>query len=128
MWGMIMRQWSVSSLSSRTRRWLIAGVAGATAVRILALVAASRYQNAEASAGPVAPAAIPVTVGLLKPQSVAPFAEFSGRIHAVDYAEIRPQVTGRITEIRFSDGQRVNAGDVLFVIDPRPYQAAVDKA
>jgi membrane fusion protein, multidrug efflux system len=46
----------------------------------------------------------------------------------VDYAEIRPQVAGRITEIRFKDGQQVKAGDVLFVIDPRPYQAAAAKA
>ena len=69
-----------------------------------------------------------MSVGLVKPQSVHPFAEFSGRIDAVDYAEIKPQVTGRITEIHFKDGQHVDAGDVLFVIDPRPYQAAVDKA
>jgi multidrug efflux system membrane fusion protein len=46
----------------------------------------------------------------------------------VDYAEIRPQVAGRITEIRFKDGQQVRAGDILFVIDPRPYQAAAAKA
>jgi multidrug efflux system membrane fusion protein len=46
----------------------------------------------------------------------------------VDYAEIRPEVSGRITEIRFKDGQDVKAGDILFVIDPRPYQAAVAKA
>ena len=46
----------------------------------------------------------------------------------MDYAEIRPQVAGRITEIRFKDGQQVKAGDILFVIDPRPYQAAVAKA
>jgi multidrug efflux system membrane fusion protein len=75
-----------------------------------------------------APAASPVTVQTLKPQSVKPFAEFSGRISAVDYAEIRPQVSGRITEIRFKDGQQVKAGDILFVIDPRPYQAAAAKA
>ncbi len=47
---------------------------------------------------------------------------------AVDSAEIRPQVSGRITEIRFQDGQTVQAGAVLFVIDPRPYEAAVAKA
>ncbi len=88
----------------------------------------SEYFRSGCRTGPAAPATIAVSVGLLKPQSVAPFAEFSGRIDAVDYAEIRPQVTGRITEIHFTDGQRVNAGDVLFVIDPRPYQAAVDKA
>ncbi|MEP6829317.1 MAG: efflux RND transporter periplasmic adaptor subunit, partial [Rhizomicrobium sp.] len=62
------------------------------------------------------------------PQTVQPSAQFSGRINAVDYAEIRPQVGGRITEIRFHDGQQVKAGDILFVIDPRPYQAAAAKA
>ena len=124
-----MRQWSVLSISAWPRRWIFAVVAAVATLSIPALLAASRYiQDARASASPAAPAAVAVSVGLLKPQSVKPFAEFSGRINAVDYAEIRPQVTGRITEIRFTDGQRVNAGDVLFVIDPRPYQAAVDKA
>ena len=70
----------------------------------------------------------PVTAQTVEPQTVHPFAQFSGRVTAVDYAEIRPQVSGRITEIRFRDGQRVKAGDILFVIDPRPYQAAVAKA
>ena len=74
------------------------------------------------------PVAAPVAVETLKSQTVRPFAQFSGRINAVDYAEIRPQVAGRITEIRFKDGQEVKAGDVLFVIDPRPYQAAAAKA
>ena len=89
---------------------------------------ATRYTRDARASTPPAAAGVPVSVGLVKPQSVQPFAEFSGRIDAVDYAEIRPQVSGRITEIRFVDGQHVNAGDVLFVIDPRPYQAAVDKA
>src|ERR1700761_6887059 len=74
------------------------------------------------------PAAAPVTTETLRPHTVRPFAAFSGRIDAVDYAEIRPQVVGRISEIRFKDGQQVKAGDILFVIDPRPYQAAVAKA
>ncbi len=69
-----------------------------------------------------------VTVERVQPQTIHPFAEFSGRISAVDYAEIRPQVVGRITEIRFHDGQKVKAGDILFVIDPRPYEAAAAKA
>jgi multidrug efflux system membrane fusion protein len=75
-----------------------------------------------------APAASPVMVETLRPQIVKPFAEFSGRVDAVDYAEVKPEVAGRITEIRFKDGQEVKAGDVLFVIDPRPYQAAAAKA
>jgi len=87
------------------------------------------FYHANAKPAPVAAAsAVPVSVKDLKPQTVEPFAEFSGRINAVDYAEIRPQVAGRITEIRFQDGQQVKAGDILFVIDPRPYQAAAAKA
>jgi multidrug efflux system membrane fusion protein len=85
--------------------------------------------HANAKPAPEAgPAASPVSVQVLKPQTVKPFAEFSGRISAVDYAEIRPQVSGRITDIRFKDGQQVKAGDILFVIDPRPFQAAAAKA
>ena len=124
-----MRQWSLSSISTRPRMWVVGGLFGATVATFFTLAISSKYTpDAQANVGSAAAAAVPVTVGLLKPQSVNPFVEFSGRIDAVDFAEIRPQVSGRITEIRFQDGQRVNAGDVLFVIDPRPYQAAVDKA
>ncbi len=114
----------------RPRR-LLAGVAiVAVVIAGSAALLATRYtREARANASAAAQSAgVPVSVGMVKPQSVHPFAEFSGRINAVDFAEIRPQVSGRITEIRFHDGQRVNAGDVLLVIDPRPYQAAVDKA
>jgi len=101
------------------------------AVAALILFLGGGYALYHANAKPAPEAAMPaspVSVQLLKPQSVKPFAEFSGRINAVDYAEIRPQVSGRITEIRFKDGQQVKAGDILFVIDPRPYEAAAAKA
>ena len=84
------------------------------------------HSRSAASVPPSPPLA--VTAQRVEPQTVHPFAQFSGRINAVDFAEIRPQVAGRITEIRFHDGQRVKAGDILFVIDPRPYEAAVEKA
>ncbi|HEY0266365.1 MAG TPA: efflux RND transporter periplasmic adaptor subunit, partial [Rhizomicrobium sp.] len=86
------------------------------------------HASAKSAAEPAPVAAASVAVQMLSPRMVKPFAEFSGRIDAVDYAEIRPQVAGRITEVRFKDGQQVKAGDVLFVIDPRPYQAAAAKA
>lgn len=88
------------------------------------------FHHASADATPaaaVAPA-IPVNVQTIQSRSVRIWSEFSGKLNAVDYAEIRPEVAGRITEIRFKDGQNVKAGDILFVIDPRPYQAAVAKA
>ncbi|MCE9648468.1 MAG: efflux RND transporter periplasmic adaptor subunit [Parvibaculum sp.] len=72
--------------------------------------------------------AVPVSVQTLDPEDVRVWSEFSGRMNAVDYAELRPEVNGRITEIRFKDGQTVKAGDILFVIDPRPYEAALAKA
>ena len=101
------------------------------AVGALILMLGGGYAVWHASAKTPAPSAPPpaaVSVETLRPHTVTPFAQFSGRISAVDYAEIRPQVSGRITEIRFKDGQQVKAGDILFVIDPRPYQAATAKA
>jgi membrane fusion protein, multidrug efflux system len=126
-------QWFVSSDSARTARRprrlaLIVLLAGVVIAASAADVLNKYTREARASPAPAAAAGVPVMVERLEPQSVSPFAEFSGRINAVDYAEIRPQVSGRITEIRFHDGEHVSAGDVLFVIDPRPYQAAVDKA
>jgi multidrug efflux system membrane fusion protein len=89
---------------------------------------AAWHANASSAPETAAPPPASVTVETLKAQTVKPSSDFSGRIDAVDYAEIRPQVAGRITEIRFKDGQQVKAGDILFVIDPRPYQAAAAKA
>ena len=101
---------------------------GVASVALGAGVIAKNGYEARAGTVPTGLGGVAVTVVRLETQAVSPFAEFSGRINAVDYAEIRPQVSGRITEIRFHDGEHVNAGDVLLVIDPRPYQAAVDKA
>lgn len=72
--------------------------------------------------------AVPVTVQTMQTEKVRTWTEFSGRLTAVDSAEICPEVNGRITEVRFEDGGYVKTGDVLFVIDPRPYAAAVAKS
>ena len=83
---------------------------------------------ADATPSAVMTPAVPVNVVTLAPQKVRIWSDFSGKLDAVDYAEVRPEVAGRITQIRFQDGQSVKAGDVLFVIDPRPYEAAAAKA
>lgn len=83
--------------------------------------------QAQPQAAAPAPA-VPVTVRTVSSETVRVWSEFSGRLQAVDAAQIRPEVSGRITEVRFRDGQMVKAGDILFVIDPRPYEAAVAKA
>lgn len=78
-------------------------------------------------AGAEAPA-MPVPVLDITEKPVQLWKEFSGRLVAVDYVEIRPQVSGIIEKVNFEDGQIVTAGDVLFNIDPRPYEAAVASA
>ena len=91
--------------------------------------ALQHFSHASAQPGPVAEApAIPVTVHTVQPENVRIWSEFSGRLNAVDYAEIRPEVSGRVTEVRIKDGATVRAGDILFVIDPRPFEAALAKA
>ncbi len=69
-----------------------------------------------------------IPVAEVKAQEVNLWSRFSGRIAAVNEAEIRPQVSGRITEIRFKDGASVEKGDILMVIDPRPYEASLKEA
>ncbi len=103
---------------------------GATALIALA-VAGGLYATRGAGVGQAAPAAAPppaVSVRTLSPHPVRLWSEFSGRLRPVDAAEIRPEVGGRITQVLFHDGQTVKAGDVLFVIDPRPFEAAVARA
>ena len=101
---------------------------GAVAIAALAAGAGFFAFHSQGAASVPPTPSLAVTAERLQPQTIHPFAQFSGRVSAVDYAEIRPQVVGRITEIRFHDGQKVKAGDILFVIDPRAYEAAAAKA
>jgi RND family efflux transporter MFP subunit len=56
-------------------------------------------------------------------QRVADWDDYSGRFEAVDSVDVRPRVSGAIQSVHFEDGQKVQKGDLLFVIDPRPYAA-----
>src|SRR5256885_8564373 len=103
-------------------------VVAAAIILLLGIGLLLHRETADGTPVAVAQPPIPVTVAAVEPRSVRLWSEFSGRLTAVDSAEVRPQVSGRITEIRFRDGQQVQAGDALFVIDPRPYEAAVAKA
>ena len=91
---------------------------------------ANRGDNAQANpaAEGAAPQAMPVPVEIIEKKPLRIWTSYSGRMAAVDYVELRPEVGGRIDEIKFEDGQLVNKGDVLFVIDPRPYEASVKQA
>jgi len=69
-----------------------------------------------------------VTVSTPLARSLSPRTGFLGQFSAVDAVEIRAQVGGTLTEIHFTDGQTVHKGDLLFVIDPRPYQIRLEQA
>src|SRR5438445_11591552 len=66
---------------------------------------------------------LPVNVVTAIEKEVNEWDEFTGRLEAVEFVEIRPRVSGYITDIRFNAGAIVKKGDLLYVIDPRPYQA-----
>ena len=82
----------------------------------------------EPKAAAAAPAGPPVSAAIVVEKPVAETQEFSGRLEAVEIVEIRPRVSGYITSVNFKPGAEVKKGDVLFVIDPRPYQAEADRA
>lgn len=96
----------------------------------LLLGAASLYYvtRADAAAPPAAPPAAEVDVVVLQPQEIRSWATFSGRLAPVESAAIKPLVSGTIQQVLFSDGQQVKKGQPLFVIDPRPHQASVERA
>ncbi|MCV6900721.1 biotin/lipoyl-binding protein, partial [Escherichia coli] len=59
---------------------------------------------------------------------VQQWSEFSGRLQAVEEAQVHPRVGGTIAKIHFHDGDMVKAGESLFTIDPRPYVAELTRA
>lgn len=76
----------------------------------------------------VAPPPMAVTVARPVQQAVTDYAEYTGVVDAVESVEIRARVEGYLESVRFKPGARVKQGDLLFVIDPRPYQARLDEA
>ena len=98
----------------------IAGLAGAG----ITGCADATSDDAPAAAAPSAP---PVTSAVVIQRAVTETQEFSGRLEAIEVVAIRPRVSGYITAVNFKPGAEVKKGEVLFVIDPRPYQAEADR-
>jgi membrane fusion protein, multidrug efflux system len=71
---------------------------------------------------------MPVTVSPPIAKRVTQWDEFSGRFEAVAQVEVRARVSGFIDKLHFRDGQLVNVGDLLFTIDKRPFEIAVESA
>lgn len=70
----------------------------------------------------------PVDVAEVLEEPVTLWESFTGRVESPDTVDLRPRVTGYITEVAFEEGQLVEEGDLLFQIDPRPYRARAESA
>ncbi len=94
---------------------------------LLPLLAACNKNNVQA-AGPSAPPPPLVTVVQASAQDVPKYLDEIGKNAAYESVTVTPQVGGRIVERHFQDGQNLRKGQLLFVIDPRPFKAQLDSA
>lgn len=99
---------------------------GAAALTIGTALAVALGNPAVAQAQPAAPPAVTVSPPLKR--QVVEWDEFTGQFAAVEHVELRARVSGYLQSATFEEGQMVSRGDVLFVIDPRPFEAAAAQA
>lgn len=118
-------------MTSTIKRWALVGTGlGTAALLSTAAVFIDMPLSPKAVAADVAAEApaVPVTISVMEARDVSTWQEFSGRLEAVDRVDIRSRVAGAIQSVDFREGSMVKKGDLLFTIDPAPYQAAVSQA
>src|SRR5262245_23765407 len=110
------------------RRLLCPRASLALAVASLAALVAGceQSQTQQSKQAPQPPPA--VSVSLPVQREIVEWDEYTGRFDATQTVEIRARVSGHLNEVRFKDGQDVKQGDVLFAIDPRPFERALEQA
>src|SRR5918992_3838975 len=115
--------WSVTTRTRSLARWL----AGLLLPGLLVLQACDRGSDgsADATAPPAAPE---VTVAHPRAQMLVEWTEFTGRFEAIEWVDVRARVSGHLRAVDFRDGQIVEKGQLLFLIDPRPFEVALDRA
>lgn len=86
-----------------------------------------RFSGKVPKSTPVAPPP-ELTVSQPVNRQVTEWDEYTGRFEAVEAVDVRARVSGYLTEVKFTDGEDVQAGELLFAIDPRPYERALDQA
>jgi multidrug efflux pump subunit AcrA (membrane-fusion protein) len=99
------------------------------AAAAMAVLAAGCDQGQPQASQQKAPPPVPaVTVSKPAQRQIVEWDEYTGRFDAVHMVEIRARVSGYLNEVRFKDGQQVAQGDVLFNIDPRPFERALEQS
>ena len=117
------RQWENRFMRNRRRYQWVSALASVTALGFLMTGCGSRGPRGPQQMGPPE-----VSVITVKTEQVALTTELPGRTTPYRVAQIRPQVNGLILKRAFREGSDVKAGDLLYQIDPAPYQAAYDQA
>src|ERR1700733_14464177 len=92
---------------------------------VLAGLLAGCGEKPAPQAGAAAP---PVTVAQPVKRTVTDWDEFTGRFDAIEEVQVRARVGGFVTNVEFKDGDMVHAGDLLYIIDPRPFEAVAEQA
>jgi multidrug efflux system membrane fusion protein len=105
--------------STFTRQW--------RSLPLVALLAIAASGCTETAAQPGPPPPPQITIAAAIDREITEWDEFTGRLEAIDSVEIRPRVSGYVAAIGFKEGAIVRRGHVLFQIDPRPFQAEVDR-
>ena len=109
---------------------------GVVIVGVVLVVAAVGYfffdqalrDKARAAVAPSGAGGIPVTVAVAEARDVPVYIRGLGTVQAYKTVSVKSRVDGQIVKVDFREGQDVKEGDLLFQIDPRPYQAALDRA
>jgi RND family efflux transporter MFP subunit len=118
----------VSQASPRSSPLATVSAIAAASLLFTAVLALSGCSKPAGAASPVQGPLPTVTVAAPKLALVQDELEYTGRIEPSQRVELRSRVSGYLHAVQFKDGQRVNVGDVLFVIDQRPFIAARDRA
>jgi multidrug efflux system membrane fusion protein len=95
---------------------------------LIVLLAFSLSACSDKPPQPAAAAAPPVTVAQAVKRTVTDWDEFTGRFDAVEEVQVRARVGGFVTNVEFKDGDMVHAGDLLYLIDSRPFEAVASQA
>jgi multidrug efflux system membrane fusion protein len=106
----------------QNRRLAVTGVLSLAGLSLAALTVGGKKEL------PAAPQPQAVTVAVVPEREITEWDEFTGRLEAVDQVEIHPRVSGYIKRVTFAEGKEVRKGEVLFEIDPRPYEADLARA
>jgi len=114
------RQSAIGDRPSQSHTWLLL-----CALFPFLLLASCNNRGASGAAQSVSAPAVPVSAATASVDDVPIQVKAIGWVEAYASVTVKPQIEGQITEIHFTDGQEVKAGDLLYSIDPRPFVAAL---